>query len=234
MAWSKREDETLREMWMSPQRYSAAQIAATMAGRSRNAVIGRINRRIRAGETELRRMDPHARTRPLRPNNGRPCKPADPNPQPKRRPDRPPLDQEKIEKALNQAAQYDATSLRQPLTELKPRQCRYPVNDPDPDAKPGMRGDFLFCGHKAQPGSSYCEQHHLRCYGRRKYDVEAEFASETQTGRPPERPTERGKRDAVSAQSPACTAAGKREAVSAELPVCAPRNPTTHLTEKLR
>ena len=40
------------------------------------------------------------------------------------------------------------------LAELEAGECRYAYGD----------SDFTFCGHKVQPGSSYCRPHHMLCW----------------------------------------------------------------------
>lgn len=45
------------------------------------------------------------------------------------------------------------------LMELTPKMCRWPVGDPRKD-------DFRFCGDYAEPGKSYCCQHHALAYYR--------------------------------------------------------------------
>ena len=58
---------------------------------------------------------------------------------------------------IKQAAlDYDQNSLRLPLEELETRQCRWPVNDPEP------KGQYLFCGHNSAPGFRYCKHHARR------------------------------------------------------------------------
>jgi hypothetical protein len=52
------------------------------------------------------------------------------------------------------AVAYDEASLRLPLEELEARQCRWPVNTPEPKVEP-----YLFCGHRAKPGKRYCPHH---------------------------------------------------------------------------
>ena len=50
---------------------------------------------------------------------------------------------------IKQAAlDYDHNSLRLPLEALETRQCRWPVNDPEP------KGQYLFCGHHRRPASA--------------------------------------------------------------------------------
>ena len=175
MAWSKREDAILRQMWMSPQRYSAGEIARRLEGRSRSAVIGRIHRRIRAGENELQRMDRQNLTR-VRSAKGR----SPHRTRPHSGKDTAELELREGHNNRNPAARdgrqnaYDSSAPGLLLTALEQRQCRFPLNDPDPDAVPGMREEFRFCGKRARPDSSYCEHHHRRCHAQ-KIDVEAEF-----------------------------------------------------------
>jgi len=53
-------------------------------------------------------------------------------------------------------AAYDASSLRQTLTEVEG--CKFAVND----AAPGE--EHLFCGHAKAPGSPYCPHHSTRAF----------------------------------------------------------------------
>ena len=56
-------------------------------------------------------------------------------------------------RSSRRALAYDDASLRLPLVDLGPRDCRWPVNSPEP------KGEYLFCGHQAKPGSRYCPHH---------------------------------------------------------------------------
>jgi hypothetical protein len=55
--------------------------------------------------------------------------------------------------------EYDLKSRRVGLMELRAGDCKFPVNDA------AAREPHLFCGLAAEPGSSYCRHHRLRCAG---------------------------------------------------------------------
>lgn len=54
------------------------------------------------------------------------------------------------------ALAYDEASLKMTLVDLAPRGCRWPVNTPEP------KDEYLFCGHQAKLGSTYCKHHAKR------------------------------------------------------------------------
>lgn len=51
---------------------------------------------------------------------------------------------------------FDEASLRIILDDLTPRNCRWPVNTPEPGER------YLFCGHETEIGRQYCRHHLLR------------------------------------------------------------------------
>lgn len=57
-------------------------------------------------------------------------------------------------------------SQRKTLLELENHHCRYIVGDP-------MVGDYFYCGAVQKDGSSYCAEHHARCFERRSAGVAA-------------------------------------------------------------
>lgn len=181
---------------------SATQIAVKMFERfrravSRNAIIGLVHRNKRLRAIGLQSRAPQNRHRPDTaakaasrrvPASKRPLAKA---PAPKDLPGRQKLmameypDRETLWLAPKPAphprvifgapAEYDAASLRLPISALGDGQCRFPVNDA-PDA-----AGHLFCGLPATR-RSYCGHHAARAYG--GYRAEAAPARPKQAAAP--------------------------------------------------
>jgi hypothetical protein len=128
------EDETTLIQQLYREGYSASQIAQKLGtGRSRNAIIGFIDRHIHKNkhETERNRSPRPARLRIV---TGPRIKP---EPFPKR------------------PVPVDAPPpLNVKLEDLKARQCRYACSDP------AFGEEHLFCGHTSRIGDAYCDFHH--------------------------------------------------------------------------
>ena len=139
--WTDPRIETLTALWRSG--LSASQIARTLGGVTRNAVIGKLHRLGLAGRETPRppRFIRAART-PTRP------------PQPRQLPRRPLPSRVDAPRAperevIDSVGAFD-------LAVLAPRACRWPIGDP---RAPG----FGFCGAPASAGP-YCEGHRRRAY----------------------------------------------------------------------
>lgn len=52
-------------------------------------------------------------------------------------------------------AEYDANTLKLSIVDLEARSCKFIINDDAP---------FLYCGHEAPIGGSYCPHHRRRVY----------------------------------------------------------------------
>ena len=139
--WTEPRVERLTTLWGSG--LSAAQIARTLGGVTRNAVIGKLHRLGLAG-----RAPPKA-PRPIRAARA-PARPArtrqrSQKPLPGRVDEaRPPL-----QEAVDSVGAFD-------LATLAAHACRFPIGDP-------RATGFGFCGEPANAGP-YCEAHRRRAY----------------------------------------------------------------------
>ncbi|MGN6423386.1 MAG: cell cycle sigma 70 cofactor GcrA [Asticcacaulis sp.] len=149
MSWTDERVETLKKLWQ--EGHSASQIAKTLGGVTRNAVIGKVHRLGLSG-----RAAPSQPTRPL-------YKPA--------RPSRPVGN---AERAVNERPQAAAPRRNEPMVArpvistpatpyvetpgtatvltLGSKMCKWPIGDPISD-------EFSFCGRVASDGAPYCVEH---------------------------------------------------------------------------
>jgi GcrA cell cycle regulator len=137
--WTPDRVARLEALWS--EGLSAAQVAQTLGGVTRNAVIGKLHRLGRAGRTaasvpptRTRLAIRRPRRRPL-PAPARPC---------------PPI---VVERAIPPA---EGPALIPSLAALTGRHCKWPLGDPKAD-------DFGFCGRPAGEGP-YCRDHHRRAH----------------------------------------------------------------------
>ena len=184
MEWSQRMQETTRRMWRAGA--TAQEIADTVGGLSRSAVLGWVTRlglqRNRAtGEVRGRTRRPATRpkkvAKPVRRVVTR--KPRDPEPcgramvidipgVPARaapafvQPPRQRVARELADPAGHQVSRAPAEPSGpagpRPLALLGPRGCRFFIS--------GEGLGALFCGEISRYGSPYCETHHGTCYQR--------------------------------------------------------------------
>ena len=135
MSWTQQEVDTACTMWNAGE--SASAIAAVLNGKSRNAVIGKLNRLGALGGVQ-------ARAKPKAPRRA-----VAPKPEPKR----PAIKREPVER--DEMVQPEPAPLRGTVTleTVGHRQCRYPMGDPRKGAAMPM------CGHKTDEGRSYCDAH---------------------------------------------------------------------------
>lgn len=131
--WTDERVEQLKSLWS--EGLSASQIARTLGGVTRNAVIGKVHRLGLAGravpaQTERPRLPATPRVAP------RPAAPA-----PVVEEDPLPLDDGNYATVLT----------------ITDHMCRWPIGDPSD-------GEFHFCGRKVKIGSPYCEAHARKAY----------------------------------------------------------------------
>ncbi len=161
MAWTDERVEKLRQMW--GEGMSASQIAKSLGGVTRNAVIGKVHR---LGLSNRATAKPAAPAEPAaeKPAVEKPAaapppkveatpKPAAPAPAPRPvqtniREPRPPMETP----VTADLAAIDAKAKKISLLQLTERTCKWPIGDPTSD-------DFHFCGQPAHPGKPYCEAH---------------------------------------------------------------------------
>ncbi len=177
MSWTDERVEKLKELWSEGM--SASQIAKTLGGVTRNAVIGKVHRLglsnrgaapgAGGGADEVKSASPA-------PSTAAPAaEPPRKEPVPEARTAEPPAPTEPVRRAP--PAIRDATQPRAPgaptpeeeaaratlaeiekmarhltLLELTERTCKWPIGDPTDE-------DFSFCGLPAVPGKPYCQNH---------------------------------------------------------------------------
>jgi len=139
--WTEPRIETLTRLWRSG--LSAAQIARTLGGVTRNAVIGKLHRLGLAG-----------RATPQSPRPIRTARASSRPPRVRRHP------QTSLPARLHEARapELEATEIAGAfdLATLASHACRWPIGDP-------RATGFGFCGRTVNAGS-YCEAHRRRAY----------------------------------------------------------------------
>ncbi|MBY8976716.1 GcrA cell cycle regulator [Rhodobacteraceae bacterium NNCM2] len=173
MSWTDERVEKLKELW--GEGMSASQIAKSLGGVTRNAVIGKVHRLglsnrgsgvsgTSAGNEEAKVAEKPAAKAP-------PAQAAPPVEPPK--PATPPaVQQQRVAPVIRDASQPRAPGLPTPeeeaaratlveiekmakkldLLELTERTCKWPIGDPAED-------NFFFCGLPCAPSKPYCEHH---------------------------------------------------------------------------
>ncbi len=150
MSWTDERVETLKKLWQ--EGHSASQIAKTLGGVTRNAVIGKVHRLGLSG-----RSAPSQPARPLyKPAKPpRPAAQAQPAPQPAPR-------RVSVEPAPRPVAQVPAVPVIEgpgtaTVLTLGSKMCKWPIGDPSSD-------EFTFCGRRAADGIPYCVEHSRVAY----------------------------------------------------------------------
>ena len=153
MSWTDERIEELRKLWADG--LSASQIANTLGGVSRNAVIGKIHRLGLSGRVKAARAPTRRATATPPPAPAPRVKPA---PQPRVMAVGSTVvkvvEREQYQPAPEPVVSAAIVSLHEgiTLTDLKPCSCRWPVGDPSTD-------DFRYCGAQTSPGDTYCAAH---------------------------------------------------------------------------
>ncbi|MFT3997218.1 MAG: GcrA family cell cycle regulator [Asticcacaulis sp.] len=150
MSWTDERVETLKKLWQ--EGHSASQIAKTLGGVTRNAVIGKVHRLGLSG-----RAAPSQPARPLyKPAKPpRPAQAAAPAPQPAPR-------RVSVEPAPRPVAQLPSVPVIEgpgtaTVLTLGSKMCKWPIGDPSSD-------EFTFCGRRAADGIPYCGEHSRVAY----------------------------------------------------------------------
>jgi GcrA cell cycle regulator len=134
MSWTDERVEQLKSLWT--EGLSASQIARTLGGVTRNAVIGKVHRLGLAGRASPARIE-------------RPRLPSAPRLNVRTHTPEPPVVEE-------DPIVMDDGNFATVLT-ISNSMCRWPIGDPSENA-------FHFCGHKPKNGSPYCEAHARKAY----------------------------------------------------------------------
>ncbi|RAI03165.1 GcrA cell cycle regulator [Acuticoccus sediminis] len=147
MSWTDERIEVLRKMWAEGM--SASQIASSLGGVTRNAVIGKIHRLGLSGRVKA----PQARATRARSA-----------PPPVAKPAAAPrvmaagavavkvVEEPEMETAPRPVAEVVHLTDGITLMELSSAHCRWPVGDPS-------SADFRFCGARVAVGETYCSAH---------------------------------------------------------------------------
>jgi GcrA cell cycle regulator len=134
MSWTDERVEQLKSLWT--EGLSASQIARTLGGVTRNAVIGKVHRLGLAGRAAPSRIE-------------RPRLPSAPRLNIRTHTPEPPVVEED---PIHLPDGNFATVLT-----INNAMCRWPIGDPS-------EHEFHFCGHKPKQGSPYCEAHARKAY----------------------------------------------------------------------
>lgn len=147
MEWTEDRVESLKKLWL--EGLSASQIAKTLCGVTRNAVIGKVHRLGLSGRATPSQP---ARTQFKAPKPARPATQSAPVV-------RRPVEHQPAHVHLPvsvEAAQPVARYVELPGTAtvltLGARMCKWPIGDPSTD-------DFTFCGRRSDPEVPYCAEH---------------------------------------------------------------------------
>lgn len=169
MSWDDERVELLKKMWAEGK--SASEIAKTLGGITRNAVIGKVHRLGLGSRADDTASGPKEKTDSKNAKekvsaNKKPAK-ATPPPSPaapaaspvkklvitagQRLPPQPSANEVSAE-ALANVRKVEKKAKKISLMELTERTCKWPIGDPATEK-------FWFCGHAVQPGKPYCEAH---------------------------------------------------------------------------
>ena len=175
MSWNDERVEALKTMWGEGK--SASQIAKELGGVTRNAVIGKVHRlglsnRTASPAKPVEKDKAKAAPAPkpaAKPAEAAPkpapaaAKPVEP-PRPVQLPNRKPIitagqplppqpSQSEISaETLANLAEFEKRAKKLSLMDLTERTCKWPIGDPATE-------EFWFCGHPAQAGKPYCDNH---------------------------------------------------------------------------
>ena len=180
MSWTDERVEKLKELWNEGM--SASQIAKTLGGVTRNAVIGKVHRlglsnRATAGaatKEKAAKADAAPKPKAAKPAAPKAAPAAAPKPAPAPAAEAPtpavatpmrkqiipagqplppqPSANEISPEALAKVNEVEKQAKKLTLMELTERTCKWPIGDPSSD-------DFWFCGLSVQQGKPYCEAH---------------------------------------------------------------------------
>ena len=157
MAWTDERVERLKELWTEGM--TASQIASSLGGVSRNAVIGKVHR-LGLSNRSGTGKDPEPEVEAEEPVELKKKETATPKEAPveelKTPAAEPEIEQSEQEDAVNPvlalAAEVERSARKLSLLELNERTCKWPIGDPATD-------DFYFCGLPCAVDKPYCSAH---------------------------------------------------------------------------
>lgn len=139
-SWSEDRVELLTKLWNEGK--TAAQIAETLGGVTRNAVIGKAHRLKLSGRASPIKTSKKVKKQAVASSSSSKSGTA---PQTRRL--------KPVSEFVDKAPSGDGMS----LLELKERHCRWPLGDPQEES-------FKFCGCNSLPGIPYCPEHAAIAY----------------------------------------------------------------------
>lgn len=151
-AWTEDKVEKLKELWGTG--LTAAQIAETLGGVSRNAVIGKANR---LGLSKPGRPRAQKAAAPATPAEAKPVKAAPAAPAPRTVAEKP-ASRKPIQRPAEPAVEHISPPPRAAKGKIPShRRCQWPIGHPGDD-------DFHFCEHESLATKPYCEFHCRMAY----------------------------------------------------------------------
>ncbi|MEM7669916.1 MAG: GcrA family cell cycle regulator [Pseudomonadota bacterium] len=172
MSWTDERVEKLKELWAEGM--SASQIAKSLGGVTRNAVIGKVHRLGLSNRgTSVSNNPATEDAKPVEKPAPKPAQAAAPAPTPAEPVKAPPVTvPQRVAPVIRDASQPRAPGLPTPeeeaaratlaeiekmakrldLLELTERTCKWPIGDPAEE-------NFFFCGLPCVPSKPYCEHH---------------------------------------------------------------------------
>lgn len=148
MSWTDERIELLEKLWNDG--LSASRIADKLGDVTRNAVIGKVHRLGLSGRAKCYIRNPLRRAPTI---NARRLRELQVNP--RRTPPAAPKAPARKPRPIATSIEATEAALMLTVLELGPRQCRYPIGDP-------QESGFGFCGRYAH--GPYCDPHHGRTH----------------------------------------------------------------------
>lgn len=156
MAWTDERVEKLKELWA--EGLTASQIAKTLGGVSRNAVIGKVHRLGLSNRSSVAKATPEIAEAPSTKDVVAPVVEETALPDQKSKvaeiveAEGAETRTEPANPVAALAAEVERSARKLSLLELNERTCKWPIGDPSTD-------DFYFCGLPCAPDKPYCAAH---------------------------------------------------------------------------
>jgi GcrA cell cycle regulator len=150
VTWTDERVELLRKLWA--EGLSASQIAASIGGVTRNAVIGKVHRLGLSGRGKAKAPAPQRPRKPARAPSAPTPLPQPPVAEVHVVAPTPPALTDEVEPELPSEEVVVPMSERVTIMDLRESMCRWPMGDP-------TKSDFRFCGVRTLTGLPYCAHH---------------------------------------------------------------------------